>query len=236
MWALNYFLGELERKVFIMAEQTTTTNTSTDTSQDVQNASQDTKTTSATVNSTETKDDSQANSELSIEELIQRAVDRATNKIGNENKKLRESLTKLQKEKLTADEQKEFALQQREADLADREAQLKVKTDREFALNAIKEIGLDDGSKNSLELIDFVVCDNEKDTLARVKAFDELVKKFVKAEVDKTFKANGRNPNSSTTTTDDSLNTSNVAELLGKLTAEQQKETNDILSQYLGGK
>ena len=140
-----------------MAEEMTATSTST--SQDVQNASQETQTNDATNNATVNEKDAQStkntSQELSIEELIQKAVDRATNKLGNDNKKLRESLTKLQKEKLSADELKAIELQEKEADIADREAKLQEKINREFALKAIKDAGLDDGGSNSLKLIDF---------------------------------------------------------------------------------
>ena len=37
--------------------------------------------------------------EVDFEKLIQKAVDRATNKLGNENKKLREQLETIKKEK-----------------------------------------------------------------------------------------------------------------------------------------
>ena len=218
-----------------MAEEMTATSTST--SQDVQNASQETQTNDATNNATVNEKDAQStkntSQELSIEELIQKAVDRATNKLGNDNKKLRESLTKLQKEKLSADELKAIELQEKEADIADREAKLQEKINREFALKAIKDAGLDDGGSNSLKLIDFVVCDTEDATLERVKAFGELVNMFVKAEVDKTFKLNGRNPNGSTT---DSKNVPTIAEQLGKTRAEMAKKSNDTLKHYLGGK
>lgn len=218
-----------------MAEEMTVTSTST--SQDVQNASQETQTNDATNNATVNEKDAQStkntSQELSIEELIQKAVDRATNKLGNDNKKLRESLTKLQKEKLSADELKAIELQEKEADIADREAKLQEKINREFALKAIKDAGLDDGGSNSLKLIDFVVCDTEDATLERVKAFGELVNMFVKAEVDKTFKLNGRNPNGSTT---DSKNVPTIAEQLGKTRAEMAKKSNDTLKHYLGGK
>lgn len=223
-----------------MAEETTTTTTNV--SQDAQNASQDTQTTSTTVNSTTsnddskaTKDTSQKESTLNIEQLIQRAVDRATNKLGNDNKKLRESLETLKKEKLTEDELKALELKEKENDLADREAKLQEKINREFAMKAIKEAGLDDGGSNSLKLIDFVVCNTENETLERVKAFGELVDTFVKAEVDKTFKANGRNPNSSTNVGENSKNTS-IAEKLGKSAAETNKQTENVLKHYLGGK
>lgn len=218
-----------------MADENTATTTNT--SQDAQNASQDTQTNSTTVNSTKVDKDSQTtqdkSKDTSIEDLIQRAVDRATQKLGTDNKKLREQLSTLQKEKLTADELKALELKEKEADIADREAKLQEKINREFAMKAIKEAGLDDGGSNSLKLIDFVVCNDEQETLDRVKAFGDLVDKFVKAEVDKTFKQNGRNPNSSTS---DSKSSTSVAEQLGKVRADTAKKSNDILNHYLGGK
>lgn len=226
-------MSGLERKVLFMAEETNAT--STNTSQDAQNASQDTQTKSTTVNSTTTEKGSQDKSkDTSIEDLIQRAVDRATQKLGTDNKKLREDLAALQKEKLTADELKALELKEKEADIADREAKLQEKINREFAMKAIKDAGLDDGGSNSLKLIDFVVCDTEENTLERVTAFKELVDTIVKAEVDKTFKINGRNPNS-TTNVNDSKNAPNIAEQLGKTRADSAKKSNDILKHYLGG-
>ena len=213
--------------VLFMAEQTTTTNAA----QDTQDASQSTPETSATVNSTESTKSSQATPETSIEELIQKAVDRATNKLGNDNKKLREALTKMQKEHLDENQLKALELQEKEADIADREAKLQDKINREFALNAIKEAGLDDGGKDSMKLIDFVVCNTEEETLNRVKAFGELVDRFVKAEVDKTFKTHGRNPNGTSTATD--VNKT-VVESIGILAAERQKNTEDVLNHYIG--
>ena len=68
------------------------------------------------------------------------------------------------------------------------------KENRLFAIKAIKAAGLDDGSDKALELVDFVIGGSEEEIEARVKAFNGLVKKFVKAEVDKTFKQHGRDP------------------------------------------
>lgn len=132
--------------------------------------------------------------EPDIEKMIQRAVDRATNKLGNDNKKLREQLETLKKSKLTEAEAAELERQEREDALAERERALQEKENRLYAIKAIKAAGLDDGSDRALELVDFVLGGSEADIDLRVKAFGGLVKKFVKAEVDKTFKQNGRNP------------------------------------------
>ena len=132
--------------------------------------------------------------EPDLEKMIQRAVDRATNKLGNDNKKLRQQLEALKKSKLTEAEAAELDRQEREEALAERERALQEKENRLHAIKAIKAAGLDDGSDRALELVDFVIGGTEAEIDARVKAFGGLVKKFVKAEVDKTFKQNGRNP------------------------------------------
>ena len=138
--------------------------------------------------------DPEPNKEPDLEKLIQRAVDRATNKLGNDNKKLRQQLEALKKNKLTADEQAELDRQEREEALAERERALQEKENRLYAIKAIKAAGLDDGSDRALELVDFVIGGTEAEIDVRIKAFGGLVKKFVKAEVDKTFKQHGRNP------------------------------------------
>lgn len=128
--------------------------------------------------------------EPDIEKMVQQAVDRATNKLGNDNKKLREELDKLRKEKLTDEER--AALDK--AEFERQKAEFQMEKNKLYAVKAIKAAGLDDGSDKSLELVEFVMGDSEETIDARVKVFGELVKKFVAAEVDKTFKDNGRNP------------------------------------------
>lgn len=138
--------------------------------------------------------DTEPTPEPDLEKLIQRAVDRATNKLGNDNKKLRQQLETLKKNKLSEAEAAELDRQEREEALAERERALQEKENRLYAIKAIKAAGLDDGSDRSLELVDFVLGGTEADIDARVKSFGALVKKFVKAEVDQRFKLHGRNP------------------------------------------
>lgn len=132
--------------------------------------------------------------EAEIQKRIQREVDRAKNKLGNENKKLRQQLEAIKKAKLTEDEAAELDRQEREDELAERERALQDEKNRWYALKAIKKAGLDDGSDESLALVDFVLASTEADINAKVKSFSAMVKKLVKAEVDKTFKQHGRNP------------------------------------------
>lgn len=171
--------------------------------------------------------------EVDFEKLIQKAVDRATNKLGNENKKLREQLDAIKKEKLSDDELKKLELKEKEADIADREAKLAEKENRLFAIKAIKEVGLDDGSDTALELVDFVLSDNEDTTRAKVKVFSNLVNKIVSAKVNETFKINGRNPEKSGS----GKNVENsLAAKIGKTAADRNEAANKVLSHYLGGK
>lgn len=209
---------------------------STNVPQTTQNDVQTTST-EETNNNTETVENvpqtTQNETETDIEKLIQKAVDRATNKLGNENKNLRNQLETLKREKLSDAERKQLELADKAADIADREAKLKDEQNRWFAMKAIKDIGLDDGSTNALELVEFVMADNEDVITARIKTFDALVKKFVSAEVSRTFKANGRNPEKGG---NGESNSNSVAVNLGKTAADRNAAAKNVLTHYLGGK
>lgn len=151
--------------------------------------------------SNDAKEDTDTGNTPDIDKLIQSAVDRATNKLGNDNKKLRDELTKLKKAKLTVEELRDDELKDKEAEIEERERALVEKENRLYAIKAIKAAGLDDGSDTSLELIDFVMADDTAVIDTKIKAFDKLIKKLVKIEVDRTFKENGRNPQAGTSGT-----------------------------------
>lgn len=143
------------------------------------------------------KDDDEPDSkknEPDTEKMIQQAVDRATNKLGNENKRLREELDNIKKEKLSAEERAELEKKQEREQFERERAEFQLEKNKLYAVKAIKAAGLDDGSDKALELVNFVIGSDEKEIDARVKAFGDLVKKFVASEVDKTFKDAGRNP------------------------------------------
>lgn len=172
-----------------------------------------------------------------LDKLVQARADKLTAEMGKKNAALQKELDKLKKEKMTADELKQLEMSEKEKELAEREKMLLDKENRLLAIKAIKAAGLDDGSDKALELVDFVIGDNEDAINNKVKAFGELVKKFVAAEVDKTFKKNGRNPNNSggnnTDNQDNQNKTNTIAEKLGKARAEKQKTANDVLKHYL---
>ena len=129
-----------------------------------------------------------------MEKKIQSAVDRAVHKYANDNKALREELDKLRKEKLTAAEIKALEDEEKEKELASREAAVKAAENKMYAIKAIKKAGLDDGSEAALEILSLVNADSEETIDANITALKALVDKLVKAEVEKTFKGKGRNP------------------------------------------
>ena len=129
-----------------------------------------------------------------VEKMIQQAVDRKANQLGNDNKRLREELESIKKEKLTAEERAELEKKQEREQFERERAEFLTEKNKLYAVKAIKAAGLDDGSDKALELVNFVLGSDEKEIESRVKAFGELVRKFVTAEVDKTFKATGRTP------------------------------------------
>lgn len=171
-----------------------------------------------------------------IEDIIQRAVDRATNKLGNENKKLRAQIDELKKAKLSDDEIKQMEMKEKDAELTEREQQLRTQENRWIASNAIREAGLDDGSPDSRGLIDFVMADDEDGIKERVNTFSKLVQRFVKAEVDRVFKSNGRNPGVGNSADSKGENKSNnLAVALGKNAAKANEAAKSTLDYYIGG-
>jgi len=172
-----------------------------------------------------------------IEELIQKAVDRATNKLGNENKKLRGEIEKLQKANMDADELKNFELSEKEKEIAEREKALTEKENRLIAIKAIKEAGLDDGSDASLEIVDLVMAEDEKGIKERVTALNNLVTRLVKSQVEARFKDAGRTPGVGTDTASNAGGEHDYATRSGKNAAAVNQKSRSILDSYgLGGK
>lgn len=129
-----------------------------------------------------------------IEKIISRAVDRATNKLGNENKKLREQMEKLKRKKLTDDELIEMERKEQEDALAERESAVKKAENRLFALSQIKKIGLDSGDETAISVVDLVLGEDEDEICANVATLKKLVDALVANEVDKAFKSSARVP------------------------------------------
>ncbi len=176
------------------------------------------------------------NNTVNFEKLVQAKANKLAAEISKKNAQLQKELDTLKREKMTAEELKQLEMSEKEKTLAEREKMLLDKESRLIAIRAIKEAGLDDGSDKALELVDFVMAENEDSIKNKVKAFGELVNKFVESKVGKIFKDNGRNPNNSNVSTGDERKSNSVAENLGKARAEKQKQSNSILNFYRGGK
>ena len=179
------------------------------------------------------KQDNQHLSTEAIEKLVQSRVDKQMAEERKKSAGLQKELDKMKREKLSEDEIKKLEISDKEKALAEKEKALTEKENRLFAIKAIKESGLDDGSQQSLELVDFVMGENEEAITSRVKAFKSLVDRFVTAKVNETFKANGRVPNGGGKGGEDDK--SNIGTEIGKRAAEAQKKSNDILKHYYGG-
>ena len=129
-----------------------------------------------------------------LEKMIQAAVDRATNKLGNENKGLREKLDAERKKNLSAEELKQVELQEKETELAKKEQEIKDKENRMYAIKALKKAELDDGSEDTLDLVDFVLGEDETAINLKVKALQKFAQRVAKNTTDGIYRTNGREP------------------------------------------
>lgn len=142
----------------------------------------------------ETKEDDTLSESERLDRLIQARVDKAISKLGKEKAALQKQLEAIKREKLSDEQVRELEAAEREKALEERERALLESENRMYALKAIKAAGLDDGGENAIALVDFVLSDETTEIDSKVKAFGELVRRFTQAEVKKTFKDNGRNP------------------------------------------
>lgn len=132
-----------------------------------------------------------------IERLVQAKVDKAMADERKKNAKLSKELEKMKREKLTADELKKYDDEKRESELAEREHSVMVAENKLYAIEQLKEIGLDDGSKESMGLIDLILSEDREKIKSNIKALDTIIKAKVKSEVEKVFKDNSRVPEKS---------------------------------------
>lgn len=138
-----------------------------------------------------------------LKEFIQREIDRATNRLGNDNKKLKEELEKERKKNLSVEELKQLEIAEKEKELEEREKAFLLEKNRMYAVKAMKKAGLDDGGEDALGLVDFVLTNDESEIDTRVQTLSKLIDARVKAEVDKIFKENGREPGRSNARNDE---------------------------------
>lgn len=129
-----------------------------------------------------------------ISKAVQRAVDKVANKLGNENKKLREKLKEEQKKNLSAEELKKLEMEEKERELQEKEQALKEESNRLYAIKALKKAKLDDGSEDSLDLLELVMGENEESIETKVKALELYVRKVEEKKVNSIYKQNGRSP------------------------------------------
>lgn len=139
-------------------------------------------------------DPSEDDLETKIAKAVQSAVDRATNKLGNENKLLKDKLEKTRKEKMTAEELRQVELQEKEDELARQQAEIQMEKNRMHAIKALKKAGLDDGSEETLDLVEFVLGKDEPAIDLKVKALQKFAQRVAKNTTDGIYKANGRTP------------------------------------------
>ena len=169
-----------------------------------------------------------------IEKIVQAKVDRITADLGKKNADLQKQVDKLKREKMSDDEIKQLEMEEKEKSIADKEKALLDRENKLTAINALKEVGLDDGSKDALELVDFIIADDEENIKARATTLKKLIDKRVSAEVAKTFKQNGRTPNGGTQEQDAASKETSLAQKLGKAKAAQNKTADDVLKYYKG--
>lgn len=173
----------------------------------------------------------QVSEEERISKLVQSQVDRLMAEERKKNAELQKKVDKMTKEKLSDEEIKKLEFEEKEKTLAEREKTLNQQKNLIYAQQAVTKAGFGDDLS---AVVDFVMGDSEEKTDERVKNFKTLVDKIVAAQVDKTFKANGRTPNGAGSAQETKTDNS-IAEKLGKAKAEQTKKSNDILSHYYGG-
>ncbi len=169
-----------------------------------------------------------------VERMVQSGVDKATAEYGKKISALKKENEELKRKNLSDEERKNLEIADRDNALAERERKLNDRENRIFASKVLREVGLDDGSTRSLELVDLVMSDTEENIEKRAKTLKSLVDALVKSEVEKTFRTHGRVPNGANISTESKE--SDLAARLGKDRAEQNKKANDVLSHYIGGK
>lgn len=132
-----------------------------------------------------------------FERLLKARLDEAMEEERKKNAKLSKELEKMKREKLTADELKKYDDEKRESELAEREHSVMIAENKLYAIEQLKETGLDDGSKESMGLIDLILSEDREKIKSNIKALDTIIKAKVKSEVEKVFKDNSRVPEKS---------------------------------------
>ena len=85
-------------------------------------------------------------------------------------------------------------LQEKEDAITQKENELKEKENRMYAIKALKKAELDDGSEDTLDLVDFVMGEDETAIYLKVKALQKFAQRIIKNTTDGIYKTNGRIP------------------------------------------
>lgn len=144
------------------------------------------------------EEEEQLDRNAQIAKEVQRQVDRIANKLGNENKRLKDQLNDERRKHLSAAELKKLEIEEKEKELLEKEQELLTKSNRMYAVKALKKAKLDDGSEETLELLDLVSGDSEDAIDSKVAALQKYVQSLVGKKVDDIFKKNGRTPGKGT--------------------------------------
>jgi len=132
-----------------------------------------------------------------IDRLLQAKLDKAMAEERKKNASLTKEIEKMKRDKMTADELKKYDDEKRESELAEREHSVMIAENKLYAIEQLKETGLDDGSKESMGLIDLILSEDREKIKSNIKALDTIIKAKVKSEVEKVFKDNSRVPEKS---------------------------------------
>lgn len=187
----------------------------------------------ATENNTaaETGDDKAKDTVLSseaIQKMIQSTVDNRTAELGKTIASLKKENEQLKKANMTAEqiaqaEREEFETQKAEVEFQKREI---------YAHKVVAKAGYSGDDAQSV--VDIVLSKTDEETADKLQKFTAIVDKVASQKVDKLYSTNGRDPKASHSNTDGNK-TINIAEKLGKQTAEADKQAQDVLQHYLGG-
>lgn len=189
-------------------------------------------------NATDKADDAEngQHNDEKIRRFIQSEVDRIVAEERKKSAVLTKENEKLKKEKMTADELKKYEDEQKAKELADREQAIADRENRYYALNAVLKANIGVDSDVAEEVVELVIGTDNDEIDKKIATLSKVVNKLSANKVDVAFKTNGRNPKGAGSATNgESEKKSNIAEQLGKKTAEANKQANTILNYYLGG-
>ena len=205
--------------------------TATDTGAAVDNPATATDTGTPT---TEPAKEGKSLTEEAIEKIVQSRVDKITAKLGKEKAEAEAALEQMKKDKMSADQLAKYELEQEKKSLAEQKKELAEKTNRLLAVNELTKVELYDGGETGAALLNLVVngAKEEAQIAENVKALKSVIDKLVSAQVQKTFKDNGRVPNGGGKEPDGENKENSIAAKLGKEAAERAKSSNDILNHY----